>query len=155
MMPDKEQEVRWTISNRTAIPIPSTISGVGFSPKRENCIVLYLKLPDEVGHLHFPVRRPTLEALGVEEPEDSWEDNYPVILLNKLYGARTMGEMNKYSFYRNFRTAVQKESRIDIKNPASARHLIGRKLNSRFLQLRKLNTDIRFWAVDRIGLTIT
>lgn len=63
MMPDKEQEVRWTISNRTAIPIPSTISGVGFSPKRENCIVLYLKLPDEVGHLHFPVRRPTLEAL--------------------------------------------------------------------------------------------
>jgi hypothetical protein len=155
MMPDMEQEMRWTISNRTAIPLPSTICGVGFSPKRENCIVLYTKLPDEVSHLHFPVRRLTLEALGIEEPEEGWDDSYPVILLNKLYGARNLSEMNKYSFYRNFRTMVQKESRIDIKNPHSARHLIGRKLNSKFLQMRKLNTDIRFWAVDRVGLTVT
>lgn len=147
--------VRWTISNRTAVIIPYTICGVAFSPVRENCIVLYTKLPDEVSHLHFPVRRPTLEALGIEEPEEGWEDSNPIVLVNKLYGARTMHEMNKWSFYRNFRHSVQKDSRIDIKNPHSARHLIGRKLNSKFLQMRKLNTDIRFWAVDRVGLTVT
>jgi hypothetical protein len=147
--------VRWTISNRTNMSLPSLITGVAFSPVRENCLVLYTKIPDEVNHLHFAVRRPTLEALGIDEPDEGWEDSNPVILVNKMYMARNMSEMNKYSFYRNFRHALQKDSKIDIKNPFSARHLIGRKLNSKFLQMRKLNTDIRFWSVDRVGLTVS
>ena len=147
--------VRWTISNRTAVPLPYTITGVAHSPVREHCIVLYTKLPEEVAHLHFPVRRPTLEALGVDEPDEGWEDSNPIILVNKMYMARNMSEMNKYAFFRNFRREVQKDSSIDIFHPPSARHLIGRKLVSKFLQMRKLNTDVRFWAVDRVGLTLT
>lgn len=146
--------IRWTISNRTSVAIPYTICGVAHSPVRENCIVLYTKIPEEVSHLHFAVRKPTLEALGIEEPDEGWEDSNPVILVNKMYMARNMSEMNKYSFFRNFRKEVQKNSTIDIKNPFSARHLIGRKLVSKFIQMRKLNTDVRFWAVDRVGLAL-
>jgi hypothetical protein len=147
--------VRWTISNRTNAPLPYTITGVAHSPVRQHCIVLYTQLPEEVAHLHFPVRRPTLEALGIDEPDEGWEDSNPVIIVNKMYGARNMSEMNKYSFFRNFCTAVRKDSDIDVFNPHSARHLIGRKLVSKFVQMRKLNTEQRFWAVDRVGMGLT
>lgn len=146
--------VRWTISNRTSVPLDYTITGVARSPAREHCIVLYAKLPEEVSHLHFARRDKILEGLGILEPEEGWEDTYPIILVNKLYGSRTMSDMNKYSFFRNFRkTAIQQG--VDPMNIHSARHLIGRKLSTKFLQMRKLNTDVRFWTVDRVGIQLS
>jgi hypothetical protein len=146
--------VRWTVSNRTKVPLEYEICGVAHSPVRQNCIVLYTKIPDEVSHLNFPVRRPTLEALGIDEPDEGWEDSNPIIIVNKTYGCKYLSDMNKYSFFRNFRRTVQTKSKIDIMHSPSARHLIGRKLVSKFIQMRKLNTDIRFWAVDRVGLEL-
>lgn len=140
---------RWTICAKTNLSLPYTIMGIAHSPVRENCIVLFAKLPDEVEHLPMPRRIKMLDALGVDEQEDA----YPIILMNKVYGSRSMREMNMYSFYRNFRRTVEKTG-IDIKNIHSARHLIGKKISSKFVQMRKLNTDIKFWAVDRVGLTL-
>jgi hypothetical protein len=145
--------IRWTISNRTSVPLPYTITGVAHSPVREHCIVLYTKLPEEVGHLHFPVRTKTLEALGIDEPDEGWEDTYPVVLVNKVYGARNLSEMNKYSFFRNFRKTATKAG-LELLSIHSARHLIGRQLVTKFVQMRRLNTDIRFWAVDRVGIEL-
>ncbi len=145
--------VRWTISNRTNIALPYTITGVAHSPVREHCIVLYAKLPEEVAHLNFAVRNKTLEALGVDEPDEGWEESHPIILVNKMYKARGMREMNKYSFFRNFRTTAR-QSGLEVMSIHSARHLIGRKLVTKFVQMRKLNTDIRFWSVDRIGMAL-
>lgn len=145
--------VRWTVSNKTAISLPYTITGVARSPVREHCIVLYAKLPEEVSHLHFAVRNKTLDALGIEEPDEGWEETHPIILMNKVYGARNLHEANKYSFFRNFRRTAGKAG-LDLMNIHSARHLIGRTISTKFVQMRKLNTDIRFWAVDRIGMEI-
>ena len=122
--------IKWTVSNRTNLAVPYTITGVAQSPVRENCIVLYTKLPAEVEHLHFPVRTKTLEMLGVEEPDEGWEETYPVILVNKRYGCTNMRDMNKYSFFRNFRRTASKAG-IDVMNIHSARHLIGRELVSK------------------------
>lgn len=146
--------VRWTISNRTNVVVPYTITGVARSPIREHCIVLYVRLPEEVSHLHFPVRAKTLDALGIDEPDEGWEETHPVVLVNKVYGARNMSEMNKYSFFRNFRHTAVKQG-LELMSIHSARHLIGRKLLTKFIQMRKLNTDIRFWAVDRVGMELT
>lgn len=146
--------VRWTITNRTSLAVPYTITGVARSPIREHCIVLYAKLPEEVSHLHFPVRNKTLDALGIEEPDEGWEETYPIVLVNKVYGSRNMSEMMKYSFFRNFRNTAIKNG-VEVMSIHSARHLIGRKLLTKFVQMRKLNTDIRFWAVDRVGIDLT
>lgn len=146
--------VRWTISNRTAVALPFTVTGVARSPAREHCIVLYVKLPEEVSHLHFPVRSKTLDALGIDEPDEGWDDKYPVVLVNKMYGARNMSEMNKYAFFKNFRRTALSQG-LELMSIHSARHLIGRQVVAKFLQMRKLNTDIRFWAVDRVGMQLT
>ena len=145
--------VRWTVSNKTNLAVPYTITGVARSPVRDNCIVLYAKLPEEVQHLHFAVLNNTLDALGIEEPDEGWEETHPIILVNKLYGARNMHEANKYSFFRNFRRTA-KNANIDLMNIHSARHLIGRQLVTKFVQMRKINTDVRFCAVDRVGMQL-
>lgn len=142
---------RWTVSNKTSIPVEYPITGIARSQVREHCIVLYVKLPDEVEHLHFSRRPKVFEGLGIEEPEEGWEETYPLILVNKQYGARTLADMNRYAFFKNFRRTAHRQG-IDLMNIHSARHLIGRKISTKFLQMRKLNTDVRFWAVDRVGV---
>ena len=147
-------QVRWTVTNRTAADLTYPITGVARSTVREHCIVLYVKLPGEVEHLHFPVRTKILEGLGIEEPDEGWEETYPLILVNKMYGARTMSDMNKFSFFKNFRRTAVKQG-VDPINIHSARHLIGRKITTKFLQMRKINTEQRFWAVDRVGIQLS
>lgn len=144
---------RWTVTNRTNIPLSYPITGVGFSPVREHCIVVYVKLPEEIEHLHLPVRTKILDALKVNEPSEAYEEDYPLILVNKIYNTRTMADMMKFSFFRNFRNTARKAG-VDVMNPYSARHLIGKKIETKFIQMRKLNTDIKFWAVDRVGIVL-
>lgn len=146
-------KVRWTISNKTNIPLSYTITGFAHSAIRQHCIALYVKLPEEVSHLHFPKRLKSLELLGIDSPDEAYEEDFPLLLINKVYGARSMSEANKYSFFRNFRkTALQKG--IDVWNPDAAKKLIGQQISTKFIQMRKLNTDIKFWAIDRVGIEL-
>lgn len=142
--------LRWVITNRTNESLRFKITGVSLSPVRQDCIVLYTKLPDEVEHLNIPVRQSVLDYLGVETAENVEED-YPLILLNKSAPKLGLRGMNKYAFFRNFRRNAGK-SNIDVKNIHSARHLIGKQLETRLIQMRRVGTEQRFWAPDRVDL---
>lgn len=166
-METKEQELqrkmdvsRWIIGARTKLSLAYPITGVSFSPVRQDCIVLYTKLPEEVAHLPMPKRQRMLDLLGVDEPHENVEDDYPLIIVNKTaFGAKhappmqQMAYMNRYSFYRNFRRHALKNG-VDLKNPRSAYHLIGKKIKTDFFQFRKANTDVRIWSPDRVGMSL-
>ena len=102
---------------------------------------------------NIPLRQRSLDLLGVDDPDEAYEEDYPIILVNKTYSARTMADKNKFSFYRNFRKTVLNQG-LDIWDPMDAKKLIGKKLETKFIQMRKLNTDVRFWAPDRIGISL-
>lgn len=145
---------RWTVSNRTACVLNHTITGVALSPVHKNCIVLYVRIPREVQHLPFPRRDKLLDVLGVPEPDEGYEEDLPVILLNKSYPHISMANINKYAFYRNFARYAKNEHGLWLQDPKSAAKLVGKTLWAKDIQMRKLNTDVRLWSVDRLDLMV-
>ena len=100
---------RWIISSKTNIALSYPITGIAYSPKIKNCIVLYTKLPQEIEHLNIKKRQNILDLLQIDEPSEKVEDDYPLIIVNKVYNNNnikkmlSMSNMMKYSFYRNFK----------------------------------------------------